>query len=59
MLTFRYAPPGLAVGLVLSLMAGVLVTAFFLTAWLARRVRKPVLHPRPPVSNPPRMLQDR
>ncbi|HEV2257378.1 MAG TPA: hypothetical protein VGS06_29965 [Streptosporangiaceae bacterium] len=39
-------------------MAGVLVTGFFLTALLARRVRKPVHHPWSPVSHPPRMLQD-
>jgi hypothetical protein len=67
-LTVRYAPPGFAAGLALSLMAGVLVTGFFVTALLAwppvaagfaRRVRKPVHHPRSPVSNPVRMLQDR
>jgi hypothetical protein len=58
-LTFRYAPPGFATGLALSLMAGVLVTGFFVTVLFARRVRKPVHHPRSPVSNPARMLQDR
>ena len=67
-LTFRYAPPGFAAGLALSLMAGVLVTGFFvaaLLAWppaaagLARRARKPVHHPRSLVRNPARTLQDR
>jgi hypothetical protein len=58
-LTFRYAPPGFAAGLALSLMAGVLVTGFFVAGRLARRARKPVHHPRSLVSNPARMLQDR
>lgn len=59
MLTFRYAPPGFAAGLVLSLMAGVLVTGFFVAALLAGRGRKPVHHPRSLVRNPARTLQDR
>jgi hypothetical protein len=58
-LTFRYAPPGFAAGLALSLMAGVLVTGFFVAGGLARRARKPVHHPPSLVSNPARMLQDR
>jgi hypothetical protein len=67
-LTFRYTPPGFAVGLALSLMAGVLVTGFFVAAglaWppvaagLARRARKAGHRPRSLVSNPARMLQDR
>jgi hypothetical protein len=58
-LTFRYAPPGFAAGLALSLMAGVLVTGFFVVALLAKRARKPVHHPRSLVRNPARTLQDR
>jgi len=58
-LTFRYAPPGSAAGLALSLMAGVLVAGFFVAGLLARRARKPVPRPRSPVSHPGRMLQDR
>ena len=58
-LTFRYAPPGFAVGLTLSLMAGVLIAGFFVTGLLARRARKPVPRPPSPVSSPARTLQDR
>lgn len=58
-LTFRYAPPGFAAGLALSLLAGVLVAGFFVVALLARRMRKPVRRPRSLVSKPARMLQDR
>ena len=52
-LTFRYAPPGFAAGLALSLLAGVLVAGFFvvaLLAGLAKRARKPVHRPRSLVS---------
>jgi hypothetical protein len=58
-LTFRYTPPGFAVGLALSLMAGVLVAGFFVVGLLARRSREPVHRPPSVVSNPGRMLQDR
>jgi hypothetical protein len=58
-LTFRYAPPGFAAGLALSLLAGVLVAGFFVVALLARRMRKPVRRPRSLISKPARMLQDR
>ena len=58
-LTFRYAPPGFAVGLTLSLMAGVLIAGFFVTGLLARRARKPAPRPPSPVSRPARTLQDR
>jgi hypothetical protein len=58
-LTFRYAPPGFAAGLALSLMAGVLVAGFFVAGLLARRARKPAYHARSLVGNRARMLQDR
>jgi hypothetical protein len=58
-LTFRYAPPGFAAGLTLSLMAGVLIAGFFVAGLLARRARKPVSRPPSPVSSPARTLQDR
>jgi hypothetical protein len=58
-LTFRYAPPGFAVGLTLSLMAGVLIAGFFVAGLLARRARKPVPRPLAPVRSPAGTLQDR
>ncbi|MGH3284917.1 MAG: hypothetical protein ACRDPD_09595 [Streptosporangiaceae bacterium] len=58
-LTFRYAPPGFATGLALSLMAAVLVTGFIVAGLLARRARTPVPHQRSLVRKPARMLQDR
>src|SRR5580693_904707 len=58
-LTFRYAPPGFAAGLALSLMAGVLVTGFIVAGLLARRARRHAHRPRSLVRKPARALQDR